>query len=269
MDGRQRLRYIAPHLASARYAVIHSYAARRPAIPCTGKPRTVSVTQVFMKLLGFSDLHGDTRLMSAAFAASGPVDCVVLSGDITNFGGRHDARLIIDELFAHCRHVYAVHGNCDGFDVAACLEDYGCSVHGRCTTHGGIGFIGAGFSLPCPGTTPGEISDADFHDVLSRAAAGAHRTTPLVLVTHEPPFNTAIDLAYTGEHVGSRSIRRFIERRQPLLAFAGHIHEARGIDTIGATIVCNPGPLRRGWYTYAEINNGSASAEIRCCADRR
>ena len=47
-------------------------------------------------------------------------------------------------------------------------------------------------------------------------------------------------------HVGSRAIRAFIERHQPPLVLAGHIHESPRVsssyrDTIGATVAVNPG----------------------------
>jgi uncharacterized protein len=65
-------------------------------------------------------------------------------------------------------------------------------------------------------------------------------------VFHSPPRDTACDLTKTGAHVGSRAIRRFIERHQPPLVLSGHIHEAPRYsssyrDTIGQSVVVNPG----------------------------
>ena len=53
-------------------------------------------------------------------------------------------------------------------------------------------------------------------------------------------------MIHSGQHVGSRAIRRFIEAHQPPLALAGHIHEsprtsASYRDAIGRTQVVNPG----------------------------
>ncbi|MDR3236202.1 MAG: hypothetical protein LBT48_05675 [Prevotellaceae bacterium] len=48
----------------------------------------------------------------------------------------------------------------------------------------------------------------------------------LILITHAPPYNTNCD--YTKEkngkliHVGSKAVRKFIEKRQPLLSLHGH-----------------------------------------------
>jgi len=41
--------------------------------------------------------------------------------------------------------------------------------------------------------------------------------------------------------VGSTAVRQLIEEFQPLLALHGHIHESRGINRIGRTVVINPG----------------------------
>jgi len=56
-------------------------------------------------------------------------------------------------------------------------------------------------------------------------------------------------------HIGSRSIRRFVEEKKPLAVFCGHVHESSGIDLIGETLVANPGPAKKGNYALAEIND--------------
>ncbi len=67
-----------------------------------------------------------------------------------------------------------------------------------------------------------------------------------VAVVHCPPFGTVCDLLLSREHIGSRALRRWIERRQPLLALHGHIHESPWVSgafcqRLGATTVVNPG----------------------------
>ncbi len=62
---------------------------------------------------------------------------------------------------------------------------------------------------------------------------------------HAPPFNTGLDLSFKG-HVGSRSIRRFIEKEQPYLTLHGHIHESPQLsnqykEKINKTVSINPG----------------------------
>ncbi len=67
-----------------------------------------------------------------------------------------------------------------------------------------------------------------------------------VFVLHSPPRGTRCDMIAAREHVGSRAIRRFVERHQPPLVLSGHIHESPRVsstycDTIGRTVVVNPG----------------------------
>jgi len=41
--------------------------------------------------------------------------------------------------------------------------------------------------------------------------------------------------------VGSTAVRTFVEKHQPLLGLHGHIHECKGVDRIGRTLIINPG----------------------------
>ena len=41
--------------------------------------------------------------------------------------------------------------------------------------------------------------------------------------------------------VGSSSVRKLIEREQPVLSLHGHIHESRATTNIGKTVAVNPG----------------------------
>lgn len=67
-----------------------------------------------------------------------------------------------------------------------------------------------------------------------------------VYVIHAPPFNTRLDIITTGAHVGSKAVREFIEKDQPLLTLHGHIHESpqmsgSWLDKINGTISINVG----------------------------
>jgi len=67
-----------------------------------------------------------------------------------------------------------------------------------------------------------------------------------IYVVHAPPFNTNLDLITTGTHVGSKAVRNFIEKEQPLITLHGHIHESPKMssswkDKIGSTICINVG----------------------------
>jgi Icc-related predicted phosphoesterase len=71
-----------------------------------------------------------------------------------------------------------------------------------------------------------------------------------IFLMHAPPFNTGLDVIAGNQHVGSRSIRSFIERTQPRVSLHGHIHEApqlsgQYLDRIGKTPCLNPGQFTR------------------------
>jgi len=67
-----------------------------------------------------------------------------------------------------------------------------------------------------------------------------------VYVIHAPPHNTKLDVAWSGEHVGSTAVRSFLLKEQPLASLHGHIHESPHMagdsrDTLGKTVLINPG----------------------------
>ncbi len=67
-----------------------------------------------------------------------------------------------------------------------------------------------------------------------------------IYVIHAPPFNTKLDIIANGTHVGSKAVREFIEKEQPMLTLHGHIHESAKMsgswrDEIGQTICINVG----------------------------
>jgi Icc-related predicted phosphoesterase len=67
-----------------------------------------------------------------------------------------------------------------------------------------------------------------------------------IYIMHSPPFGTRLDLIQGGKSAGSRSIKTFLERNQPLLTLHGHIHESAELsgaymDRIGKTLSINPG----------------------------
>jgi len=67
-----------------------------------------------------------------------------------------------------------------------------------------------------------------------------------IYIMHSPPWGTQLDLIRGGASAGSRSIKTFIERNQPLLTLHGHIHESPELsgtymDRLGETMMINPG----------------------------
>ena len=216
-----------------------------------------------MNLVALSDIHGDIGRLEEVAPDLSAADCVLLPGDLTNFGREDAASRIVDAVRKYTDRILAVPGNCDYPEVDAYLTREGINLDRRCVVLDRVAFIGIGGSLPCPGKTPNEHTEEELRGFLEGATSGLPPDTPAVLVAHQPPFNTVADRVRNGDHVGSRSVRTFIAEFQPLVCFTGHIHEGRGIDAIGETKVVNPGPLREGGYAYTRIDREIETVEIR------
>lgn len=216
-----------------------------------------------MIVIGLSDVHGDTAFIRKMGDVLSRADLVLLAGDITHFAHASQAKRVVEAVCRYNSCVLAVPGNCDHPDVDKWLTREEINLHPESRIKENLGFAGLGGSIYTPFNTPFEYSESQAARFLSEAAAGLPENKPFVLVSHQPPSNTDCDRLRSGKHVGSRELRRFIETRQPLVCFTGHIHEAVATDRIGRTWIINPGPLWRGSYAYAEINAQKAFVEIR------
>jgi len=214
-----------------------------------------------MVIIALADIHANLTYLPQIADQLTAADLVLLAGDITQFGRWREAEAIISEICKYNQNVLAVPGNCDRPSVNDYLTDQGINLDHNCAGAGDIRFIGLGGSLPCHGTTPNEMLDNDFTTSLGALEELLPSGNKFVLVTHEPPADTAIDLS-DGEHIGSRAIHRFIEKHQPLLALCGHTHQSPGTDHIGRTTIINPGPFKDARYAYIELSDKVESAQI-------
>lgn len=222
-----------------------------------------------MRIIAFGDIHGDPGSF-AAIPGLSQADLVILTGDLTNFGGREDAATVLRQVKAVHTKILALPGNLDRKDVSALLDDKGITLHGRGrlldASDASVALHGVGGSNITPFATPNEYSEEEIANLLAAGfneIADAVRNGSLhLLVAHPPPLNTKTDKISAGVHVGSRAVRQFIETHQPALCLTGHIHEARAVDTIGATTIINPGMVQDGGYIDISIRNDVAAASI-------
>ncbi|MBS7654873.1 metallophosphoesterase, partial [Candidatus Bathyarchaeota archaeon] len=49
---------------------------------------------------------------------------------------------------------------------------------------------------------------------------------------------------------------------KPALTLCGHIHEAKGADKIGETLIVNPGPSKQGNYAIIDVLDGSIDVKF-------
>lgn len=216
-----------------------------------------------MRLIALADIHGSLTYLNAVAEPLRGADAVVIAGDITTFGSAQAARPIIEALEALNPRIVAVHGNCDQDGVIEYLDHRDMGVHGRTLQVGDLTFVGVGGALACSGRTPNEVDDALLGAGLDSGRTGPDPDSgPLVLVTHQPPYDTALDRTGTSGHCGSHAIREFIDRYHPVLAVSGHLHESVGIDRLGPTTLVNPGPFKQGCYALIEVAAGCVTVDL-------
>jgi Icc-related predicted phosphoesterase len=207
-----------------------------------------------MVIITLTDIHARAGAISALSKQLRSADLVLLSGDITHFGHKKEMAAMIGIIRSYNPSVLAVSGNCDYPDAEEFLTEENISLNGLSREVQDLAFYGLSGSLPCPGKTPHEYSEEEFEVFLRDL--NIPPGIPQIMVSHQPPYNTINDLVSPGVHVGSLSVRKFIEEHQPLVCFTGHIHEGTGIDHIGNTAIVNPGPAGRGTYVLTEISAG-------------
>ena len=116
-----------------------------------------------------------------------------------------------------------------------------------------------GFSNPTPWKTPREIPDEKLGEMIEGMCAQITDFEHTIFNFHVPPVDSTLDLCpkldwstdppspimSSGQMVfagaGSASVRKAIEKYQPMLGLHGHIHEAQGMVKIGHTTCINPG----------------------------
>ena len=216
-----------------------------------------------MIIAAITDLHGHIEAVKKAGEKLKDADLVLVTGDITHFGKRNEAKEMVEALKRYCEAIYAVPGNCDYPEVGAYLAEEGISLDLRFVETEQVVLAGLGGSLRCPGRTPNEHTEDEFATMLAGLKDNLPAGKPLIFVTHQPPRDTSCDLAHGGIHVGSSSVRRFVEDVEPVLCLSGHIHEAAAVGSIGKTAVVNPGPLIYGGYTGIVIEKKDVKARIR------
>jgi Icc-related predicted phosphoesterase len=169
-------------------------------------------------------------------------DVLVCAGDFTIF--ENDMESILRKLNSIGKPIILIHGNHETSAMILSAITGMPNIHFIHKSHHIIddviffGYGGGGFGHVDPKF---DIVSQQFMNELREIERKNNREYQLVLVTHAPPYGTTLD--DLGYHVGSKSIRAFIEKEQPLIAISGHIHESAGQqDMIKKSLLINPGP---------------------------
>jgi Icc-related predicted phosphoesterase len=150
-------------------------------------------------------------------------------------------------------------GNDDRPDVDALVNSHGSVINGE----GQIlqidemhEMVSCGWVNPSPWKTAREEPEDKLEERLERYIAGVKNKENAIFNLHAPPFQTKLDEAPLLDAdlnpiiqggsivmvpVGSKAVRKVIEKYKPFLALHGHIHESSGSVKIGPTHCVNPG----------------------------
>lgn len=208
-----------------------------------------------MKIAYATDIHGHLPTLDNLFALGkrDDIDAVVVGGDITpGFDKARQAHFLEKEFIPRVaqvkKPVLVILGNDDYATNVPVLEKADSRgvlhfIHLSSTHVGDWAFSGYSFVNRGPLFVPDWMKDEDdISEDLKQLPTQGQR----ILVAHAPPYNTALDVVWNKQHVGSRALRTFIEHRQPWLTLHGHIHESPELtgqvqETIGKTVCINPG----------------------------
>ena len=200
-----------------------------------------------MLIVAFGDIHGHIDYIDKIKEIN-QADWVIISGDLSNFGGEGVAKEVINRVKKYNKNILAQIGNMDTIEMDKYFTKLNINLHGHgYRLNNDVAVFGVGGSNPTPFHTPTEYSEEELASFLFSAYEEIKDVPYKILVSHTPPYGTKVDIVGRGEHVGSHTIRKFIERYQPALCITGHIHEARNIDKIGNTVIINPGTINQGY----------------------
>lgn len=206
-----------------------------------------------MKFLAFTDIHGAYERVDHIISLEQGVDGIIVGGDLTTYGSPEDGAKAIRVFQNNGLPVFAVAGNMDSPEFDAKHESLGVSINARGLMLGEVGLFGVSASPFTPMHTPYEIPEEEIARRAQKGWGDVSAARWKIFVPHAPPRDTKLDKIMLGKHVGSTAVREFIEQRQPDVVICGHIHEARGTDSLGKSKMINCGPAGKGYYAVIEI----------------
>jgi len=204
-----------------------------------------------MRILAFSDLHGDELALEALGKIAPSYDRVFICGDISHSASYAESVL---ESFPKA---FIVPGNWDNKIVNERLAGSLQWVHEKRAPIGdGLNVVGFGFSPPTPFGTFGELSEKEIYERMAKLNIDQNT----LLLLHCPPKGH-FDQAYL-RSIGSGSILKIIEEKKPLAAFFGHVHEHFGTKKLGTTELIKLPPANSMRACSVSISNKKISVEF-------
>lgn len=167
-------------------------------------------------------------------------------------------RFADERLAGTGKRAYVIPGNDDPWSIDEVLAT-GSSVVPCDETVQMLGpheMVSFGYSNRTPWKTPRELDEDEIYSRLKRLMDQLEEPRSAILNVHVPPYESSLDTAFEVDEdlgyvmkggrphevpTGSSAVRQIIEETQPLLSLHGHIHESKGVTTIGRTVAINPG----------------------------
>lgn len=213
--------------------------------------------------IGLSDIHGRNIDRLASLPGLERARGVLLAGDIIK-KDLTDAVQAIAALKKNTNHIHAVPGNCDDQSVEAYLRELGLNMHRTARQIApGVTLIGLGGSTTTGFNTAREYSEQQYQEWLEELQLPKADQTRVILLAHNPPYDTGADRLSSGRHVGSRAVRKFIEANKPDLCLCGHLHESKYLGYLGETQLVNAGAFQDGGYCLIRLTEQGFAVELK------
>jgi len=214
-----------------------------------------------LRLLIVSDIHGRVDILEKLITRE-EHDLLLIAGDMASYSGMKDWRDVAEVIDRAGTRAVAVPGNVDDpSSIGVHLDGRFVVLHADSVEVGELTIAGVGGGTGFPSLGRSYYTDEHVGEELRKLEKRLGDKPVHILLTHTPPHGTKVDVLYSGEHAGSVNLRNFIEAKQPILHACGHVHESRGTDRIGKTLIINPGPLMWRYYAIAKIE-GNEVKEI-------
>ncbi len=185
-----------------------------------------------MKIMAISDIHGDEYKIRELEGKD--YDILIIAGDLSIRG--HNLKELLKQVRDLNKKTIFVPGNNDPVQSSYELcKEYGLIfLHKSTIQISNYTFAGIGGGLPTNRFyQPTTITEEEMSSFLSNL-----NQENLILISHVPPYNLG-DTMF-GTNIGSKSLLKFIEEKQPLYCICGHVHENGGKSVkIGKTTIIN------------------------------
>lgn len=195
-----------------------------------------------MKYLVISDIHGQTITLERMLERTQMenLKACLIAGDITNFGTELDLLNTLELIKSYIPNIYFCLGNCDPkIKNTEFFKSYNY-VESNAVALDDFTVIGFGGQKP-------KIN----YDLLNNLK---EKETPICLLSHVPPYETAADIEGFNHHCGSVELKSVLTHYTIFLHICGHIHDSPAITNYGLTTIINPGPVTRGYYCLISVN---------------